>query len=65
MTTTGDTPMRQPLRVAAAQIEPLADAGTTAGLAVADLDDARLWHQRDSQRMVVDRAAPAPVVVVP
>jgi predicted amidohydrolase len=48
---------------------PLADAGTTAGLAVADLDDAGLRRQRDDQRMLLDRAAPAPapapVVVVP
>ncbi|WP_229403448.1 nitrilase-related carbon-nitrogen hydrolase [Micromonospora okii] len=48
---------------------PLADAGTTAGLAVADLDDVRLRRQRDSQRMLLDRVAPAPapapVVVVP
>ncbi|MGC4808252.1 carbon-nitrogen hydrolase family protein [Micromonospora sp. DT233] len=48
---------------------PLADAGASAGLAVADLDDARLRQQRDAQRMLADRAAPAsapaPVVVVP
>ncbi|WP_036371883.1 carbon-nitrogen hydrolase family protein [Micromonospora sp. ATCC 39149] len=38
----------------------LAAAGTAAGLAVADLDDAVLRRQRDSQRMLLDRAAPAP-----
>ncbi|MFC8851117.1 MULTISPECIES: hypothetical protein [unclassified Micromonospora] len=40
-----------------------------AGLAVADLDDAVLRRQRERQRMLLDRAAPAsapaPIVVVP